>query len=89
MAWPPMHITSPGAVDLPMAGSGARTVRGPGIPAHEPGTLAEIVARAQREHRYQVPGASTRAIIDGNPDYLGWIARETETASEQSHRPPT
>jgi hypothetical protein len=29
------------------------------------------------------------AIIDGNPDYLAWIAKETETASEQAHRPAT
>jgi hypothetical protein len=48
---------------------------------------AEIVARAQSGHLCQVPGVSTRAIIDGNPDYLGWISRETETASEQAHRP--
>jgi periplasmic divalent cation tolerance protein len=39
------------------------------------GRVAEIVARAQREHPYQVPGVSTRAIIDGNPDYLAWIAK--------------
>jgi periplasmic divalent cation tolerance protein len=32
--------------------------------------VAEIVARARREHPYQVPGVSTRPIIDGNPDYL-------------------
>jgi periplasmic divalent cation tolerance protein len=53
------------------------------------GRVAEIVARARREHPYQVPGVSTQPIIDGNPDYLAWIAKETETASEQAHRPAT
>jgi periplasmic divalent cation tolerance protein len=49
------------------------------------GQVAEIVARAQREHPCQVPGVSTRAIIDGNPDYLAWIAKETDNASGQTH----
>ncbi len=53
------------------------------------GRVAEIVARAQREHPYEVPGVSARPIIDGNPDYLAWIAKETETASEQAHGPAT
>jgi periplasmic divalent cation tolerance protein len=35
------------------------------------------------EHPYEVPGVSTRPIIDGNPDYLAWIAKETDTASAQ------
>jgi periplasmic divalent cation tolerance protein len=53
------------------------------------GRVAEIVARAQREHPYEVPGVSTRPIIGGNPDYLAWIAKETETTSEQAHRSAT
>lgn len=39
--------------------------------------VPEIVARAKREHPYEVPGVSTRPITDGNPDYLAWIAQET------------
>ena len=39
--------------------------------------VAEIVALAKQEHPYEVPGISTRAIADGNPDYLAWIAEET------------
>ena len=42
------------------------------------GRVAEIVARARREHPYEVPGVSTRPIIDGNPDYLAWMAKETQ-----------
>jgi len=43
--------------------------------------VAAIVARAKSEHPYQVPGVSARPIIDGNPDYLAWIAKETDTAN--------
>ena len=39
--------------------------------------VADIVVRAKREHPYEVPGVSARPIIDGNPDYLGWIAEVT------------
>ena len=39
--------------------------------------VADIVARAKREHPYEVPGVSARPIIDGNPDYLAWIAKAT------------
>jgi periplasmic divalent cation tolerance protein len=42
--------------------------------------VADIVARAEREHPYQVPGVSARPIIDGNPDYLAWIAAQTDAA---------
>ena len=41
--------------------------------------VADIVARAKREHPYEVPGISARPIIDGNPDYLTWIAKATGT----------
>jgi periplasmic divalent cation tolerance protein len=47
------------------------------------------MAAGRREHPYEVPGVSTRPIIDGNPDYLAWIAKETKTASEQAHKPAT
>ncbi len=39
--------------------------------------IAEIVTLAKQEHPYEVPGISTRAITDGNPAYLEWIALET------------
>jgi hypothetical protein len=46
------------------------------------------VARAKSEHPYEVPGVSARPIIDGNPDYLAWIAKETATTSARTDRPP-
>ena len=49
--------------------------------------VAEIVGRARREHPYEVPGVSARPIIDGNPDYLAWIAKETSTPGGWTHRP--
>jgi uncharacterized protein involved in tolerance to divalent cations len=39
--------------------------------------VPEIVALARRGHPCEVPGISARLITDGNPGYLGWIARET------------
>ena len=40
--------------------------------------VTEIVALAEEQHPYEVPGISTRAITGGNPDYLAWIAQEAE-----------
>jgi periplasmic divalent cation tolerance protein len=51
--------------------------------------IADIVARAQREHPYEVPGVSARPITGGNPDYLAWISKETNTASTHAHGPST
>jgi periplasmic divalent cation tolerance protein len=48
--------------------------------------VAEIVAIAKHEHPYEVPGISTRPIIDGNPDYLAWIAQETAPEERSSCR---
>lgn len=42
--------------------------------------VADIVARAKREHPYEVPGVSARPITDGNPDYLRWIEAQTDAA---------
>jgi periplasmic divalent cation tolerance protein len=39
--------------------------------------IPEIVARARREHPYEVPGISARPIDGGNPDYLAWISEQT------------
>jgi len=49
--------------------------------------VPEIVARAKREHPYEVPGVSARPITDGNPDYLAWI--EQETMKRPDSTPPT
>jgi periplasmic divalent cation tolerance protein len=43
--------------------------------------IADIVARAQREHPYEVPSVSARPIIDGNPDYLAWITKDAKATS--------
>jgi periplasmic divalent cation tolerance protein len=43
--------------------------------------VPEIVERAKREHPYEVPGVSTRPITDGNPEYLAWIAAQTEAST--------
>lgn len=39
-----------------------------------------IVQRAKEQHPYEVPGISSRPIEDGNPDYLQWIADQTENS---------
>lgn len=46
--------------------------------------IPEIVRRAREQHPYEVPGISARPIIDGNPDYLRWIATETAPATSSS-----
>ncbi len=43
--------------------------------------VAEIVERAKQEHPYEVPGVSTRPITDGNPEYLAWIAAQTDASA--------
>jgi periplasmic divalent cation tolerance protein len=43
--------------------------------------VADIAARAKREHPYEVPGVSARPIIDGNPANLLWIEEATGTPS--------
>ena len=40
--------------------------------------LEAIVERVKANHPYEVPGISARPIVGGNPDYLQWIAAETE-----------
>jgi periplasmic divalent cation tolerance protein len=40
--------------------------------------VAVIVEHAQERHPYQVPSISARPIYDGNPEYLEWIAAETQ-----------
>ena len=40
--------------------------------------LPQIIDRAKREHPYEVPSVVAVPIIDGGPDYLGWILEQTE-----------
>ena len=40
--------------------------------------LTQIIDRAKREHPYEVPSVVAVPIIDGSPDYLGWIMEQTE-----------
>ena len=46
-----------------------------------------IVERVKASHPYEVPGISSRPIVDGNPDYLAWIA--DETGPPKRPKPPT
>jgi periplasmic divalent cation tolerance protein len=39
--------------------------------------VPEIVDRVKAAHPYEVPGISSRPIVDGNPDYLRWMLDET------------
>lgn len=40
--------------------------------------VADIVARVQEQHPYEVPSVTTRPIEDGNPAYLEWIREQTQ-----------
>jgi periplasmic divalent cation tolerance protein len=40
--------------------------------------VAQIIQRAKQEHPYEVPSVVAVPIIDGGPDYLGWILEQTE-----------
>jgi hypothetical protein len=40
--------------------------------------LPQIIGRAKREHPYEVPSVVAVPIIDGGPDYIGWILELTE-----------
>ena len=42
--------------------------------------VAALVARIKTLHGYAVPGISAFPIASGNPDYLAWIAAETQPA---------
>ena len=39
--------------------------------------IPAIVERVREHHPYDVPSVSARAIYDGSPDYLRWIADQT------------
>jgi len=38
---------------------------------------AKLAERVKELHSYEVPDISALPIVDGNPDYLAWIAAET------------
>jgi periplasmic divalent cation tolerance protein len=40
--------------------------------------LPQIIGRAKREHPHEVPSVVAVPIIDGGPDYIGWILEQTE-----------
>jgi periplasmic divalent cation tolerance protein len=40
--------------------------------------LPQIIQRAKQEHPYEVPSVVAVPIIDGSPDYIGWILEQTD-----------
>jgi periplasmic divalent cation tolerance protein len=43
--------------------------------------VAEIVARTNADHPYDVPCVIALPIADGNPEYLAWVRDETREPS--------
>ncbi len=43
--------------------------------------VAAVVAKIKTLHSYSVPCVVALPILDGNPDYLRWLAAETEPRS--------
>ena len=43
----------------------------------------------QKVHSYQVPEVIAMAIVDGSPDYLSWLEKETEAAEAPEPDLPT
>ena len=89
-AWPPVRTTSPrcgrstdGRVRCTSAAEGRVSLH------TRRERVAQIVARAKREHPYEVPGVSARPIIDGDPDYLNWIDEQTATGIDRKHQQGT
>jgi periplasmic divalent cation tolerance protein len=39
--------------------------------------VPQIIERTMQEHPYEVPSVVALPIVDGNPDYIGWILEET------------
>src|SRR4029450_7934807 len=48
--------------------------------------VPQIVDRAKREHPYEVPSVVAVPIIDGGPDYIGWILEQTEQPAGEEQR---
>ena len=36
-----------------------------------------IITQARRDHPYDVPCVIAVPVVDGNPDYIGWVLNET------------
>ncbi|MDH3230599.1 MAG: divalent-cation tolerance protein CutA [Alphaproteobacteria bacterium] len=39
--------------------------------------VAAVIARVRHLHSYECPGIIALPVVDGNPEYLDWVARET------------
>ncbi|MBL8834758.1 MAG: divalent-cation tolerance protein CutA [Alphaproteobacteria bacterium] len=44
---------------------------------------AAAIARVKELHSYEVPGVVALPIDDGNPDYLRWLAAETQPPADR------
>ncbi len=45
------------------------------------GLLDDLIAKVRALHSYECPCVVAMPIVAGNPDFLDWIAAETETRS--------
>jgi len=42
--------------------------------------LADLIARVKALHSYECPCIEAFEVTDGNPDFLAWVARETDNS---------
>lgn len=42
--------------------------------------VGKVIARVRELHSYECPGIVAVPVVDGNPDYLDWVAEETKGA---------
>ena len=42
--------------------------------------VAAVIARVRELHSYRCPGIIALPVVDGNPEYLDWVAEETAGA---------
>jgi periplasmic divalent cation tolerance protein len=40
--------------------------------------VGKVIARVRELHSYECPGIIVLPVVDGNPEYLDWVARETD-----------
>lgn len=45
-------------------------------------SVADLIAAVKAIHGYSVPCIVTLPILEGNPDYLQWLARETDRGAK-------
>ena len=62
----------------PLARPDPRPDRRPRCPAHPAKPPSADCDRAKQEHPYEVPSVVAVPIIDGGPDYIGWISEQIE-----------